>query len=77
MSVCVGVHANASATSGKEATMPQAVVVGIGTDDAAMQVPGEGDAVSKEVVLLDSPMAVHPTAATSQAEAARVRSPPL
>ena len=57
MSVCVGVHAKASATSGKEAIRPQAVVVGIDTDDAAMQVPGEGAATQEMVVSRVSPMA--------------------
>ena len=57
MSVCVGVHAKASATSGKEAIRPQAVVVGIDTDDAAMQVPGEGAATQGMVVSRVSPMA--------------------
>ena len=57
MSVCVGVHANASATSEKEATRPQAVVVGIGTDDAAIQVHGEGAATQKMVVSRVSPLA--------------------
>ena len=57
MSVCVGVNANASALSEKEATRPQAVVVGIGTDDAAIQVHGEGAATQKMVVSRVSPLA--------------------
>ena len=57
MSVCVGVHAKASATSGKEATRPRVVVVGTDTDDAAMQVPGEGAATQGIVVSRVSPMA--------------------
>ena len=78
MSVCVGVHAKTCATSGKEATRPRAVVVGTDTDDAAMQVPGEGAATQGLVVTRVSPMAsTQQHAAASQAEAARVRSPPL
>ena len=57
MSVCVGVHAKTCATSGKEATRPRAVVVGTDTDDAAMQVPGEGAATQEMVVSRVSPMA--------------------
>ena len=57
MSVCVGVNASASAISEKEATRPQAVVVGIGTDDAAIQVHGEGAATQKMVVSRVSPLA--------------------